>query len=262
MEHTTASHQASPSLLSEGSQEHFKGKNALDHVLEKRASSFSEPHGSEMPDHLSAAIDTARQLAFFLMILYVILDYLQLPQTQCFLILSLFACGGLIGLVGRRAWLGWTHLERLHRLLEQERYEIEHHRSQERDELKALYSLKGFEGDLLEQVVDVLMADDDRLLKVMLEEEMGLSLGTYEHPLKQSAGAAIGGLTAIALSFISLFLFPDNGIVLCSIAIVGVAGALSAYLEQNRVVPAFIWNAGIGVLSLGIVYFLLKFFAS
>lgn len=256
MEHIPHSHSST------SAQEHFKGKNALEHVLEKRSSSFSEPHGAEMPGHLSAAIDTARQLAFLLMILYAILYYLHLPLTQSVLILSLFACGALIGFVGRRAWLCWTHLERLHRLLEQEKYEIEHHRGQEREELKALYSLKGFEGTLLDQVVDVLMADDDRLLKVMLEEEMGLSLGTYEHPLKQSVGAAAGGLVSIAISFIALFLLPSTGILISSLVILGIAGAIPAYLEQNRIVPAITWNIGIGILSLGIVYFLLTFFSS
>ena len=56
--------------------DHFKGKNALEHVLEKRA--LPEPHGSEMPDHLAAANDTARLMALFLLLLYIIQFFLNL----------------------------------------------------------------------------------------------------------------------------------------------------------------------------------------
>ena len=34
------------------------------------------------------------------------------------------------------------------------------------------------------------MADGDRLLRVMLEEELGFSLEVYDHPLKQALGFA------------------------------------------------------------------------
>ena len=92
--------------------------------------------------------------------------------------------------------LGWARLERLHRIVEEERYEIENHRQQEREELKELYRAKGFQGKLLDEVVDVLMADGERLLKVMVEEELGLSLQSQEHPLKQGAGSALGAFVA------------------------------------------------------------------
>ncbi len=91
--------------------------------------------------------------------------------------------------MGRSAWLGWSRLERLHRILAQEKWEIEHNREQEREELGVLYAAKGFEGKLLEDVLDVLMADGDRLLKVMVEEELGLTLESQVHPLKQGLGA-------------------------------------------------------------------------
>lgn len=240
--------------------DHFKGKDALGHILEKR--SIPEPHGSEMPDHLAAANDAARLMALFLILIYTIAYFLNLPSQQTWILLGLFSLGGLIAFIGRRAWIGWAHLERLHRLLEQERYEIEHHRPQERDELRALYQLKGFEDPLLDQVVDVLMADDNRLLKVMLEEEMGLSLGAYEHPLKQALGAAIGSLIAIIISFLALLILPTYGMIAVSLTLIGISGGVSAYLEGNRIVSAVIWNLAIAMLSLGSVFFLLKFIVS
>jgi VIT1/CCC1 family predicted Fe2+/Mn2+ transporter len=163
--------------------------------------------------------------------------------------------------IGRSAWLGWSRLERLHRVIEQERYEIEHHRPQERDELIALYHAKGFEGKLLDEVVDVLMADQDRLLKVMLEEEMGLTLQAFEHPLKQSLGAAAGSFISLVVGMIAFFLSPSYGMLIASFLLLTASAALSAFYEKNRVIPAVIWNLSIGALSFGAAYFVFQILA-
>jgi VIT1/CCC1 family predicted Fe2+/Mn2+ transporter len=150
-------------------------------------------------------------------------------------------------------------LERLHRALEQERWEIEHHRQQERDELRVLYAAKGFEGKLLEDVLDVLMADNERLLKVMVEEEMGLTLGTTEHPLKQGLGAAAGVFIAAAVTLGMLLAFGPIGAILGALATISVSAGIAAQFAENKVVPAIVWNLGIAVLSSGILYCLLQY---
>jgi vacuolar iron transporter family protein len=177
-------------------------------------------------------------------------------------IFLLASFGWLIWKCGRSAWLGWSRLERLHRILEEERWEIEHNRDQERDELKTLYAAKGFEGKLLDEVLDVLMADGDRLLKVMVEEDLGLSLEVHEHPLKQTLGAACGvvGSAAVCLSF--FYLWPIGGLYLSAIAILGFSGYLSAHYQGNRFTSAIVWNLAVAFLSIGSTKFLLDFFVS
>lgn len=241
---------------------HFEGRDALKHVVEKRARGIMEVHGTELPGHLSAGADAVRELALILMLAAVALFPFGIALKQQLLILCLLALGLIFGKVGRSAWLAWSRLERLHRVLEQERYEIEHHRSQEREELKVLYAAKGFEGPLLEQVVDVMMADGDRLLKIMLEEELGLTLEGYQHPLQQGFGAGCGALLSSALCLAAFFFFPPYGIVAASLILMGCAAAFSAKFEDNRILPAVIWNIGIGILCFGVVFFAIRWIES
>ena len=171
------------------SPSHFKGKDAIIHVAEAQAQGIlaaAEIHGTEMSGYLAAGTDAARETALALLLIWVALVQLAIPSHQMLYILAIFSAGWLIWKVGRSAWLGWSHLERMHRIVEQEKWEIEHHRQQERDELRVLYATKGFEGKLLEDVLDVLMADNDRLLRVMVEEELGLSLKNMSIPLSKA----------------------------------------------------------------------------
>ena len=240
--------------------QHFKGKGALEHVLEKRTSgslAVSEAHGTEMPGHLSAGADALRETALLLLLMWLSLRQLHAPARIMTLTLLGLALGLLIWKTGRSAWLGWARLERLHRLMLEERQEIEHHRPQEREELKALYASKGLEGKLLEDVLDVLMADNDRLLKVMLEEEMGLTLAAYEHPLKQAVGACVGVLFALLVMGFLYLLFPLYGIVIAAIGLMCAGASVSARYEKNKLVRALVWNLAIACLAGGGVYYLL-----
>lgn len=232
---------------------HFEDKDALAHVMEKRAEgmvSISEGHGMEMPGQLGAGADAAREMALVLLLVWLFFP--------AFTLLLPFGLGWFAWKVGRSAWLGWARLERLHRVIEQEKYEIEHHRPQEREELVALYGAKGFEGKLLDDVVDVIMADQDRLLKVMLEEEMGLTLQAYDHPLKQCLGALVGAGGALIVSLSAFLLFPLYGMGVACALVLAASATLSALYEKNRVIPAVVWNLSLGALAFGVTYFVFR----
>lgn len=244
-------------------QAHFGGKEAIAHVAERQARGIlegAEVHGCEVPGHLSAATDAAKESSVVIATVWMLFLQLNISTTLSLELLFIFAAAWLVWKSGRSAWLGWSRLERLHRVLAQEKWEIEHHRSQEREELLVLYRAKGFEGKLLDDVVDTLMADGDRLLKVMIEEEMGLSLETQEHPIKQAFGAFLGTLLSIVISASTFFLHSTFGIPLGSLTVIAVAAGLSAYYEKNRIVPALFWNMGIALLAFATVYYLTHYF--
>ncbi len=212
--------------------DHFEGKDPLEHLKDARLKGLAasaEIHGVEISGSLSAACAAAQETAFLILLL------------QGVALIPVLAGWGLWK-VGRSAILGWARLERMHRLIEEERYEIEHHRPQEKEELRALYAAKGFKGKLLDEAVEVLMADDNRLLMVMLQEELGLTIESLEHPLKQAAGAGIGVLIACGLIFAPSPYAP--------FALIGLAAALAARTSGNRVIPAVIWNCAVATLAL------------
>jgi vacuolar iron transporter family protein len=238
--------------------DHFRGKSVVEHLKEARTKGMHashEVHGTEMPGHFAAGADAAKETSIVFLILWTLSLFIPLP-VSLWLILWLFAFGMAIWKMGRSALLGWARMERLHRLIEEERWEIQHHRQQERKELAEMYRAKGFEGKLLEEVLDVLMADDNRLLKVMLEEELGLTLEAYEHPLRQSLGALAGVFAAACLCLLGSFAFPLWGLPVCAAIAIGAASIISAKIEKNRIFSSLMWNLAIAGLVAGALYFL------
>ena len=242
--------------------EHFEGKDAVEHLKaarEKGAKATAETHGTETPGHISAGADSAKETTILLLGMWLVFSVFSMEKT--FWILGLFSVGWLFWKVGRSSLLGWSRLERLHLLIEEERWEIDHHRAQEKEELIAMYKQKGLSGKLLDQVIEVLMADDNRLLRVMLEEELGLTLESYEHPLKQAVGAGIGVLIAVVGGGLGFFLGGFYGVIIFLAVIFAVATLISSKLGGNQLIKSLIWNAAIGALSVGSIYLLARWVA-
>lgn len=241
--------------------EHFQGQSVYEHLKsarERGALAVAETHGTELPGHLFAGSDSANETALAYLILWAIGSALSMDLFYLFLG---FGLGWLIWKTGRSALIGWARLERLHRLIEEERYEIEHHREQEREELREMYSAKGFSGKLLDEVTDVLMADDNRLLRVMLEEELGLTLEAFEHPLKQAFGAFVGALVCACIACFSYYFFPSYGIPIIVALILIITSKLTARFEKRRQITNVIWNLALAAFASAGAYFLTRLIA-
>ena len=239
------------------SHEHFEGKDVVEHLKaarEKGTKATAEAHGTETPGHISAGADSAKETAIFLLGMWILFSVFGIPVSKALWILGLFAAGWLLWKVGRSSLLGWSRLERLHRLIEQEQWEIQHHRAQEKEELTAMYRQKGLTGKLLDQVIEVLMADDNRLLRVMLEEELGLTLESYEHPLKQAVGAGVGVIIATFCAAIGYFFGRFLGTIIALTIVFSAATLLASKLEGNQLIKSLIWNLAVGILVIGSIH--------
>lgn len=239
-------------------KDHFEGKSVVTHLKEARkkgALASAEIHGVEMSGSMAALADASKETALLLLIFWLIFHTSLTPSILTHYAI-LLASAWIIWKTARSALLGWSRIERLHRLIEEERWEIQHHRAQEKEELKEMYAAKGLKGKLLEETVEVLMADDNRLLKLMIEEELGLTLEAYEHPLKQAFGAFCGSCGAALLCVAGLFVWPQAGLpILVSLTLI-LSCIISAKLENNKAWNLIVWNLATAALIYGCVYFL------
>jgi len=248
--------------VTEDKKSHFEGKSAMQHIAEKKTEGIvasSEIHGAETPGSIFAGCDAAREAAVIALLLGTELLLFNIPLHQAAVIIFLLGIGFAFWKFGRAAHLAWSRLERLHRVANEEKNEIEINREEEREELRALYEAKGLQGKLLDEVVEVFMADGDRLLRVMLQEEMGFRLEENEHPLIQGLGAGIGALFGIVIPVLGLYLCHGIGLVTGSIVVLMTTSFVAASFQKNRTIPAMIWILGIALFSYVAVLSLTRF---
>lgn len=232
---------------------HFAGKDAPEHIKEARKKgyhTFAEPHGLEPMGWKNAFLDSLQISTIILNLLLIV--YLS-PK------LVAFSVGLIIFLFGRSAYLGWSRLEKLHTLIKEENWEITHHREQEKQELRAIYKAKGFQGEILTQIVDTLAADDNRLLEVMLTEELGIPLESYDHPLQQGCAAAIAGFIACIIIAAARWINPLLGPFFISVVIIAVSSFWFAKIQKNNWLQAVIWSLALFSLIVGSTYYLTKY---
>lgn len=234
---------------------HFKGKQAIDHLKDARikgAIAMGEIHGVELQGHKAAFCNSIKEMTVILSILTATSFTISIPLFFYIVIAFTFS----LWKTATTAFLGYFRLYRLHRLIEEERWEIQHHREQEKQELTALYQAKGFSGKLLQDIVEVLMKDDNRLLQIMLEEELGLQLGQLQHPLKQSFGAFLGSTFSSSIIIATIAFFPTITALIASLAFLIFANIIFSLEEKSLQLKSTIWNLGIYLLIVTVAYFL------
>jgi predicted membrane protein (TIGR00267 family) len=133
-----------------------------------------------------------------------------------------------------------------------ERRHIVHVPSLERDEIRDIYRAKGFEGDLLERVVDTITADKEVWVAVMMAEEHKLAPIDRRQALRS---AFIVGVSALVGSLIPLAPFmalPVRAAMTGSVAVAALclfaAGAYKARVTVGR--P---WKSGLEIAVIGVV---------
>lgn len=99
--------------------------------------------------------------------------------------------------------------------------EIHKYPSGEREEVRQIYSRKGFDGELLEQVVAIITADKQRWVDVMLQEEHGMTL--------QDHNALKCGLATFAA--------------FCLVGLIPLLPYLSNWLAGDLIANPFLWSS-------------------
>lgn len=248
-------------------QETTEHSATADHVADARQRARhmlgSEAHLGAVDDWRRAIV-SARDGLILTWIMWLALQGFGSPLSNGpFLIALSVALALLVGIsTGRSTYLQVQYYESE---LERERSEIRDHFDHECDEVRALYAAKGFREPLLTQVVDTLTADEDRLLKLMMEEELGLSIQHMNHPLLVGlwnfGGALLaGGTLALPLYWLS----PEAGRVwmpVGGILLMALVSTVSARVTRRGVAELFATGVIMAAITGGVAYLLSQWLA-
>lgn len=142
-----------------------------------------------------------------------------------------------------------------------EYWEIDHKPGEERAEVREIYRQKGFEGPLLEQVVDTLTADKDRWVDVMMKEDLHM-MEQRRSPLAIGAVTYIAfllvGFIPLSLYFYDYFFEFRGDLFWASCALTGlgfaVVGWLKTYVTETSMWKGILETLALGALAAGIAY--------
>lgn len=139
---------------------------------------------------------------------------------------------GIGGYVSAKAYRAYFRKE-----LEREVREMQELPDVERQEIREIYRARGFEGQLLEEVVRTITSDPKVWLRVMMQEELGLSQG-FAEPLGAALTVSISFLLGGAVPVIPFIFGSGLGVLalsslLTAVALVG-AGTVRTRFTGER----------------------------
>jgi VIT1/CCC1 family predicted Fe2+/Mn2+ transporter len=186
---------------------------------------------------------------------------LALPLPSVLAIVAIVALGHAVAEALLAARAASMQIQFYRTEIDREAREIREDPDGERRELLALYEAKGLRGKLLEEAVDRICSDPETLLKVMLEEELGMFAARFEHPALQ---ALIDGLAAAAGALpllLGLWLGGGTGsggippVALAAWLLSAAAfGALRSRTSQERPLEAAAVSAATALAAGGLAY--------
>lgn len=254
---------AAPTSISRGEI----AADAADHVGEARHRArqvlSSEAHIGAVDDWRRVLV-SARDLVILVWLVWVTLQGIGGPPASEFVLVALTIAAALLQAIslGRS-----THAQVQYYAgeLDRERDEIRNNYDHEREEVRALYAAKGFSEPLLTQIVDTLCADEDRLLKVMMEEELGLSLYHVNHPIMVGlwnflAAAAAGLIVTLPVALFdripATVWIPTSGAV-----VLAVVAFISARATRRSMIEFFSAGVIMAIVTGGVAYALSQWFS-
>lgn len=125
---------------------------------------------------------------------------------------------------------------------------IERHPEGEREEIRQIFAGKGFVGEQLESIVEVISADDERWIQTMLTEEYGLPLESRS-PWRAAWATFSAFLVCGAVPLVPYLLRLPQAFTVASVATAGVFFVIGATRSRWSVAPW--WKTGLGTLGIG-----------
>ena len=154
---------------------------------------------------------------------------------------------GLAAFISARSQIEFYHSE-----IQRERDEIRKWPDRERDEIRTIYRKKGFQGELLDRIVSHITADPDRWSDVMMREELGMAVETFDQPLRSALTVGLAYLAGAAVPVAGyLFLPPRPGLIFSAIATIATLFIVGA--AKTIITTRSWWVSGLESMATGIV---------
>ena len=155
-----------------------------------------------------------------------------------------------------------SELENYEKHKKAEYWEVENIPESEREEIREIYRAKGFEGDLLEEVVGVITADKDRWVDTMMKEELEM-IPTDKSPFMMGfityvSFIAIGLIPLTVYVWDYLFGATFNLFVVSSILTsIGfiIIGFMKTYVTKTSVWKGILETLILGLIAASVAYF-------
>jgi VIT1/CCC1 family predicted Fe2+/Mn2+ transporter len=121
----------------------------------------------------------------------------------------------------------------------------------ERAEIRELYRRKGFEGELLERIVDVLTSDENVWVTVMMEEEHHLAPGRLRHALVSSLVVGVAAIAGSLIPLVPFLVLPVRAGTWASLVLAAVVLFLFGGYKARRTTGRF-WASGLELAVIGV----------
>jgi vacuolar iron transporter family protein len=143
-----------------------------------------------------------------------------------------------------------------------EYWEVENLPEVETEEIRDIYRAKGFEGELLEQIVAVIIADKHRWVDVMMKEELNMIEET-KSPFKMGAVTYFAfiliGVIPL-LTYVWDYVRPIDGnlfFIASTLTAVGfiIIGIFKTYVTQTKIWKGILETLSLGAIAAFVAYF-------
>jgi VIT1/CCC1 family predicted Fe2+/Mn2+ transporter len=149
-----------------------------------------------------------------------------------------------------------------HKHRDVEYWEVENLPELEREEVREIYRDKGFEGELLEQVVTVITSDKDRWVDVMMKDELEM-IKEDKSPYKMGLVTFISflgvGLIPLVV-YVSDYISPHSGDLFFQSSIATAIGFILIGGLKSQVTQTTIWKGILETLVLGALAALVAYY--
>lgn len=167
---------------------------------------------------------------------------------------------GLAAFISARSQVEFYHSE-----IQRERDEIRRWPEREREEVRAIYRAKGFGGELLDLIVRHITDDPERWSDVMMREELGMAVESFDQPLRSALTVGFSYLAGATVPVLAYFFVPPHeGLIISAAATVVTLFVVGA--AKTIITARSWWRSGLesmvtGIAAAAVTYGAGRFFA-